>query len=101
VHLEATMETENIMCIVLEYVQGGELFEFVQKMHQQSRMTQDCQVDEVAVKKVFLQLLHAVKWLHEHNIVHRGLKLGGKFFFFFFFFFFTFLCYLKRGDMHN
>lgn len=68
------METENSMCIVLEYVQGGELFDFVQKMHT-SCLENNCQVDEVAVKQVFLQLLHAVKWLHEHNIVHRDLKL--------------------------
>lgn len=75
VHLEATMETEHMMCIVLEYVEGGELFDFVQKMHQQLRTTENCKVDEKKVKKIFLQLLHAVKWLHEHNIVHRDLKL--------------------------
>lgn len=75
VHLEATMETEHMMCIVLEYVEGGELFDFVQKMHQQC-ITENCKVvDEVKIKTVFLQLLHAVKWLHEHNIVHRDLKL--------------------------
>lgn len=69
------METEHMMCIVLEYVEGGELFDFVQKMHQQLRTTENCKVDEKKVKKIFLQLLHAVKWLHEHNIVHRDLKL--------------------------
>lgn len=72
------METEHMMCIVLEYVEGGELFDFVQKMHQQLRTTEDGKVDEVKVKKIFLQLLHAVKWLHEHNIVHRDLKLESK-----------------------
>ncbi|KAG2203615.1 hypothetical protein INT47_011709 [Mucor saturninus] len=70
VHLEATMETEHMMCIVLEYVEGGELFDFVQKMHQETTS-----VDEEKVKKVFLQVLNAVKWLHGHNIVHRDLKL--------------------------
>lgn len=67
------METEHMMCIVLEYVEGGELFDFVQKMHQET----PC-VDEQRVKKVFLQLLNAVKWLHGHNIVHRDLKLESK-----------------------
>lgn len=76
VHLEATMETEHMMCIVLEYVEGGELFDFVQKMHQRET---DAKVDEEKVKKVFLQVLNAVKWLHGHNIVHRDLKLESKF----------------------
>ncbi|KAI8882183.1 Pkinase-domain-containing protein [Backusella circina FSU 941] len=74
VHLEATMETEHVMCIVLEYVEGGELFDFVQKMHHQLLLNKQ-KVDESLVKKIFLQLLRAVQWLHEHNIVHRDLKL--------------------------
>ncbi|KAI8642694.1 kinase-like domain-containing protein [Parasitella parasitica] len=74
VRLEATMETEQMMCIVLEYVEGGELFDFVQKMHHQLNLT-NTSVDEVQVKTLFLQLLNAVKYLHEHNIVHRDLKL--------------------------
>lgn len=74
VHLEATMETEQMMCIVLEYVEGGELFDFVQKMSQTNSS-----VNEVQVKTLFLQLLHAVKYLHEHNIVHRDLKLESRF----------------------
>jgi serine/threonine protein kinase len=75
VHLEATIETESMMCIVLEYVAGGELFEYVQKMHQNTIHTP---VDETQVKKLFLQLLQAVKWLHEHHIVHRDLKLESE-----------------------
>ncbi|KAG1055859.1 hypothetical protein G6F43_002200 [Rhizopus delemar] len=74
VHLEATMETEQFICIVLEYVEGGELFDFVQKMHYQSRLVQQ-KVNEVMIKSLFLQLVNAVRWLHEHHIVHRDLKL--------------------------
>lgn len=77
VHLEATMETEQLMCIVLEYVEGGELFDFVQKMHHQLSLTHSA-VNEDHVRTLFLQLLHAVKYLHEHNIVHRDLKLESK-----------------------
>lgn len=72
------METEHMMCIVLEYVEGGELFEFVQKMHQQLRITENSKIDESIVKRIFLQLVNAVKWLHKHNIVHRDLKLESK-----------------------
>ncbi|EIE85622.1 hypothetical protein RO3G_10332 [Rhizopus delemar RA 99-880] len=53
---------------------GGELFDFVQKMHYQSRLVQQ-KVNEVTIKSLFLQLVNAVRWLHEHHIVHRDLKL--------------------------
>lgn len=79
------METEHMMCIVLEYVEGGELFDFVQKMHQRES-EERAKIDEENVKTVFLQLLNAVKWLHGHNIVHRDLKLESKYLFVFFFF---------------
>lgn len=71
------METEQFICIVLEYVEGGELFDFVQKMHYQSRLVQQ-KVNEVMIKSLFLQLVNAVRWLHEHHIVHRDLKLESK-----------------------
>lgn len=71
------METEQFICIVLEYVEGGELFDFVQKMHYQSRLNQQ-KINESVIKSLFLQLVKAVKWLHEHHIVHRDLKLESK-----------------------
>jgi serine/threonine protein kinase len=71
------METEQFICIVLEYVEGGELFDLVQKMHYQSRLARQ-KVDETTIKNLFLQLVKAVKWLHEHHIVHRDLKLESK-----------------------
>ncbi|ORX49880.1 kinase-like protein [Hesseltinella vesiculosa] len=69
VHIEATMETEHSLCIVLEYAQGVELFDFVQKLH-----TSGTPLDEVLIRKIFLQLIHVVQWMHRHNIVHRDLK---------------------------
>ncbi|OAD74439.1 hypothetical protein PHYBLDRAFT_133342 [Phycomyces blakesleeanus NRRL 1555(-)] len=72
VRLEATMETEHILCIVLEYIEGGELFDLVQKLHQDN---QGRPLDEELVKRIFLQLVGVVRWLHDHNIVHRDLKL--------------------------
>ncbi|KAF7732513.1 hypothetical protein EC973_003259 [Apophysomyces ossiformis] len=70
VQLEATMETERDLCIVLEYARGGELFDLVQKMHRDQQ-----QLDEQLVKKTFLSLVDVVQWMHQHNIVHRDLKL--------------------------
>lgn len=68
------METEQHLCIVMEYAQGGELFDFVQKMHQSRKP-----VDEELIRRIFTELLHVVLWLHEHNIVHRDLKLESKY----------------------
>ncbi|KAL9558958.1 hypothetical protein MBANPS3_000659 [Mucor bainieri] len=76
VQLEATMETEQHLCIVLEYVQGGELFDFVQHMHNDIHQVGiQSNIDELLIKRLGLELIHVVVWLHEHNIVHRDLKL--------------------------
>lgn len=66
-----------MLWIVLEYVEGGELFDAVKIMHHQLRVT-EAPVNETQVKYLFLQVLHAVQWLHDHNIVHRDLKLESK-----------------------
>ncbi|CAO3621907.1 unnamed protein product [Cunninghamella blakesleeana] len=74
VHIEATMETEQSLCIILEYAEGVELFNFVQNLYQQRQTNQE-KIDEELTKNIFLQLVQVVKWLHKHNIVHRDLKL--------------------------
>ncbi|KAI9272231.1 kinase-like domain-containing protein [Helicostylum pulchrum] len=76
VQLEATMETENHLCIVLEYVQGEELFDFVQRMHIDiHREGSHVNIDERLIRRLALELVQVVTWLHDHNIVHRDLKL--------------------------
>ncbi|KAI8636490.1 kinase-like domain-containing protein [Parasitella parasitica] len=76
VQLEATMETEQHLCIVLEYVQGGELFDFVQHIHNDiHKVGIQSNIDELLIKRLALELIDVVLWLHEHNIVHRDLKL--------------------------
>ncbi|KAI9359146.1 kinase-like domain-containing protein [Pilaira anomala] len=76
VQLEATMETENHLCIVLEYVQGEELFDFVQRMHTDiHREGSNTNIDERLIKRLALEIIQVVSWLHDHNIVHRDLKL--------------------------
>lgn len=70
------MEIEQHLCLVLEYVDGGELFDFVQ----QKGMLDDAtgHVDERLVKDLFFQLVTVVQWMHEQNVVHRDLKLESK-----------------------
>ncbi|KAI8374596.1 kinase-like domain-containing protein [Radiomyces spectabilis] len=74
VKLEATMETQHYLCIVLQYVEDGELFDYIQAMHQKLAQ-KDQKVDEALIKNLFLQLVHVVGWMHEHNLIHRDLKL--------------------------
>lgn len=73
------METEQHICIVLEYVQGEELFDFVQRMHTDIHKEEsNLSVDENLVKRLGLELIHVISWLHDHNIVHRDLKLESE-----------------------
>ncbi|ORZ24622.1 kinase-like domain-containing protein [Absidia repens] len=74
VRIEATMETEHSLCIILQYAEGVELFDYVQQLHQRLNAANE-KVDENLIKKIFLQLVRVVKWMHKHNIVHRDLKL--------------------------
>lgn len=81
------METEKHLCFVLEYVKGGELFEFVQHMHD-ALYREGCQsdIDEILIKKLVREMIEAVSWLHDHNIVHRDIKLESNIFLFVFFY---------------
>lgn len=73
------METKQHLCIVLEYVQGEELFEFVQNMHTNLHQEGSWKsIDEKLIKRLALELINVVSWLHDHNIVHRDLKLESK-----------------------
>lgn len=73
------METEQHICIVLEYIQGEELFDFVQRMHTDIHKEEsNLSVDENLVKRLGLELIQVISWLHDHNIVHRDLKLESE-----------------------
>ncbi|CAG8434475.1 7364_t:CDS:2 [Scutellospora calospora] len=61
------LETPTHLCLVLEYVPGGELFDYVNDYYE--KITED------EVKHIFLQLVNIIIYLHESNIVHRDLKL--------------------------
>jgi serine/threonine protein kinase len=70
------METEHHFCLVLENVDGGELYDYVEKLH--GSLSAGETVDEMLVKRLFLQLVDVMIWLHGKNIVHRDLKLESK-----------------------
>ncbi|CAL8071443.1 unnamed protein product [Calicophoron daubneyi] len=59
------IDTEDALYMILELVEGGELFD---------RIVSLGQLSESDAKFLFLQMVIAVKYLHEHGITHRDLK---------------------------
>jgi serine/threonine protein kinase len=62
VQLFEILTTETKIYMVMEYVEGGELFDYV---------TQCGALDEVSARRLFKQLVGAIKYCHDSNFVHR------------------------------
>lgn len=60
-----SFESEENSYLVLEYCDGGEIFD---KIIEYTYLSEDL------ARHVFLQLLDAVSFMHENNIVHRDIK---------------------------
>ncbi|VDM35487.1 unnamed protein product [Hydatigera taeniaeformis] len=65
VKIHDVIETEDTLFIVLELVEGGELFD---------RILNSGHLSEDDSKFFFLQILMATKYLHDNGITHRDLK---------------------------
>uniref|UniRef100_A0A8C5PRX2 non-specific serine/threonine protein kinase n=1 Tax=Leptobrachium leishanense TaxID=445787 RepID=A0A8C5PRX2_9ANUR len=65
IRLYQVMETKDMIYIVTEYAQNGELFDF---------LTVRGRLTEEEAREKFLQILSAVEYCHSRNIVHRDLK---------------------------
>ena len=59
-------QTEDSVYIVMEYMEGGRLNDILQLPKP---------LTEAQVKFIFFQILLGVEYLHEHDIVHRDLKV--------------------------
>ena len=57
---------ENYFLIVMEYINGGNLFSFVKKRRKLS---------EKKAKFLFKQIILGIQYIHSKNIVHRDIKL--------------------------
>uniref|UniRef100_A0A8C1PH50 non-specific serine/threonine protein kinase n=1 Tax=Cyprinus carpio TaxID=7962 RepID=A0A8C1PH50_CYPCA len=59
------METKNMLYLVTEYAKNGEIFDYLAKHGRLS---------EPEARRKFWQILSAVEYCHNRNIVHRDLK---------------------------
>jgi len=65
IQLLDVIDTENVLYIILELADGGELFD---------KILEKIKFSEKEAKIHFYQMLSAVQYLHQHNIAHRDLK---------------------------
>ena len=66
VKIYETYETKKHICIVMEYICAGDLLSYIKK---RSKLT------EIVSKFIFKQIILALQYIHNHNIVHRDIKL--------------------------
>jgi serine/threonine protein kinase len=68
IKIHKNYETDSTIFLVLELVEGGELFDFIVKRGDQG-------LAEVSAREIFRQIVDAVAYLHNQGISHRDLKL--------------------------
>lgn len=77
IQLKAFGSDEKRALLVLDYCPGGDLFDVASSSSRP--------MSPNLTRRIFAELVAAVRYLHEHFIVHRDIKLESKFFFSFFF----------------
>eukprot|EP00667_Euglena_gracilis_P003812 EG_transcript_3827 len=72
VQVYEAFKTENVIILVLEYCQHGDLFEYMQKRREEFKGRT---MDEDQVRNFFLQILSPVRDLHQLKVAHHDIKL--------------------------
>ncbi|KAJ8276613.1 hypothetical protein COCON_G00083650 [Conger conger] len=65
IKLYQVMETKNMLYLVTEYAKNGEIFDY---------LASHGRLSELEARRKFWQILWAVEYCHNRNIVHRDLK---------------------------
>ncbi|CAO3616086.1 unnamed protein product [Mucor hiemalis] len=69
IQINRVIEEDNNLYIVMEYGANGDLFTNI------AEPVMDLRLQEFEIKIIFDQIAHAILYLHDHNIVHRDLKM--------------------------
>ena len=77
IDLHAAYEDKNYVHMVMEFAKGGELHEYVTDMAKTKKKGKVGRngVDERVAAAIVRKVVDAVAYLHEHNIVHRDMKV--------------------------
>lgn len=67
--------TKTHLGLVMEYVAGGNMVNYVTKKRETKHTRDGLCMDEDEARYYFLQLLSAVEYCHKHHVAHRDLKL--------------------------
>ncbi|KAJ3101359.1 Serine/threonine-protein kinase par-1 [Phlyctochytrium planicorne] len=65
VKLYDVAETDKDIVLALEYVEGGELFDFIVAQNR---------LNDKTARKIFRQMVSAVDYCHQSSVIHRDLK---------------------------
>lgn len=69
VHLYETFETADSLFLVMEYVRGVNLDEYLQQSNSRGALKED------EARHIFRQIVAAVDYCHSQYVVHRDLKV--------------------------
>lgn len=66
VRLYQVIETDSTLYLIMEYASGGEVFDY---------LVAHGRMKEKEARAKFRQIVSAVQYLHQKNIIHRDLKV--------------------------
>lgn len=68
-------ETDHHVYLIMEYVQGRSLHDYLKRQRASAKTEFDQTLAEAEAKRLTKQLLQCLEWLHGEGIAHRDIKL--------------------------